>query len=82
MSLDNDPVTIFFLSWIYSISGPYSSNIIIHHNTLSLLNDLQVRFYDRYSILIVDLIIFEEYGPEIEYLGKDPILIDKYHKHI
>ena len=65
-NIDSDSATMFFLPWIYSISGPYSSNMILHHNTLSILNNLQVRFYDRYSILIVDLITRFEITSEFQ----------------
>ena len=41
---DSASAAMFFLPGIYSISKPYSSNINLYRNTLSVLNFLHVKF--------------------------------------
>ena len=45
---DSISANIFLLPWIYSISGPYTSSISLHINTIPTLELLQVRFYGQY----------------------------------
>ena len=53
---DSASAATFFSPDIYSISGPYSPNIIHDRNTLSVLKFLRLTFYDQYIFLIVGLI--------------------------
>ena len=43
-NFDSASAALLFSPWIYLIYSPYSSNMILHHNTLSVLKFLYVTF--------------------------------------
>ena len=51
-NIDSASAAIFFSPRIYSISGPFSSNISLHCNALSLLKFLHVKIYWSVYIFI------------------------------
>ena len=52
VNTDNASTPIFSLPWIYYISGPKSSNVSLHLNTLFVSKMLHVRFHYQYVFLI------------------------------
>ena len=53
-NIDSASATIFFSPCIYYISGPHSSSIGIHFNTISVLNVYKQLFYGQCRLLIFD----------------------------